>query len=90
MQGIRQAVFDLARSGLPVARILEPVLPIGNKGPRANVGQTIGERIDVAIDAIREGDLLGKPVFVDMSRGTLEVLNTLATNSAWFCEEILR
>ena len=65
MQCVRQLVLDLARAGLPMGRVLEPVGAIGYERPSANVCQPVRQRIDIAVRAIRECHLLGKPILVD-------------------------
>ncbi len=59
---VRQAVLDGAGAGLPVGRVLQPIGAVGDEGPGADVGDAVGERVDVAIGAIGEGNLLGEPV----------------------------
>ena len=62
MQRVRQTILYRARALLPMARIAKPVRPVGGEGPGADVGDAVGERIDVAIGAVGKGDLAGEPV----------------------------
>ena len=63
MQRVRQLILDLARPRLPMGRILEPVRAVRYERPGADMGQPVRQRIDIAIRAIRERNLLGKPIF---------------------------
>ena len=62
MQRIRQTILYRARTLLPMDRRKKPVRPVGDKGPGADVRQTSRQHIDIAVDAIRQGDLAGKPI----------------------------
>ena len=42
--------------------------------PRADVGDAVGEGVDVAVGAVREGDLLGEPVLRDAAFGAHQEL----------------
>ena len=65
VESVGETVFDGARAALPVRRVGEPVGAVGDKRPGADVRDTVGERIDVAIGAVRELDLLGEPILGD-------------------------
>ena len=62
VQRVGQAVLDGARALLPMLRVVEPVGPVGDESPGADVGDAVRERIDIAVGAIGECDLLGEPV----------------------------
>ena len=47
---------------MPVLGIGEPVRPIGRKRPGPNMGDPRRKRVDVAVGAIRLGDLPGEPI----------------------------
>ncbi len=65
MESVRKPVFDAAGDVLPVLWIGEPIRPVGGKGPGADMGNAVGERIDIAVGAIGERDLVGEPVRLD-------------------------
>ena len=91
VQRVRKPVLDRARAPLPVGRVLQPVGAVRDERPRADVGDAVGERVDVAVGAVGEGDLLGEPVLGDALLGTHErTCRCVATSSAWFWPEILR
>ena len=52
MQRIGKLVLDAARYALPMLGIVEPVGPVGGKGPGADLGDAVGERVDVAVGAV--------------------------------------
>ena len=63
MQRVRKAVFDFAGLILPMALIGKPVRTIGDECPGPDMGNAIGDRVDVPVGSIRQRDLLGEPVF---------------------------
>ncbi len=67
MHGVRQPVFDAARDTLPVLGIGEPIRTVGRKGPGPDMGDARRQRIDVAVDAIRQRDLAGEPIDRDFA-----------------------
>ena len=52
-----------------MAGIVEPVMPIGRKRPGADVRDSIGQGIDIAVRAVGMGELVGKPVVGDNAVG---------------------
>ena len=74
VQRVRQAVLDRARAGLPVLGVGEPVGAVGHERPGADVGDAVGERVDVAVGAVGEGHLLGEPVLRDALLGAHQEL----------------
>ena len=48
-----------------MGRVGKPVGPLCHKSPRPNMGNSGGERIDVAIDPINLGQTGGKPLVLD-------------------------
>src|SRR5262245_29989368 len=62
VQRIRQTVLNGACAALPMLRIDQPIAAIGYEGPSTNVGNAIGERVDVAIGAVGKGDLVGETI----------------------------
>ena len=57
---------SMARGALlPMLGVGEPVGAVGDEGPGADVGDAVGQRVDVAIGAVGEGHLLGEPVLRD-------------------------
>ena len=50
---------------LPMQRVVEPVRPVGDEGPGADMGDAVGERVDVALGAVGIGDLPVEPVVGD-------------------------
>ena len=62
MERVGEAVLDGAGSFLPVGGIGEPVGTIGDERPRPDVRYTRCKRIDVAVGAVGQSDLLGEPV----------------------------
>ena len=65
MQGVRQPVLDLAGAALPVERVAEPVRAVGDERPGADVGDALGQRVDVAFGAVAIGKLPVEPVLGD-------------------------
>ena len=53
--------------------IFQPVWPVGDKGPGADVGNAGRQRINITIGAIGECHLTGKPVFGNMTFGSHQV-----------------
>ena len=53
VQRIRQLVLDRAGDALPMLGIGEPVRTVRDKGPGADVGDAVRQRVDVAIGADR-------------------------------------
>ena len=62
VQRVRQLVLDRARDVLPVLGIGQPVRAVRGKGPGADVGDAVRQRIDVAVGVARLLDLAGEPV----------------------------
>ncbi len=62
---VRQAVFYSARRLAPMAFVLEPALALRDIGPGADIGQTLRQRVDVAVGAVNAVDLARQPVFGD-------------------------
>jgi hypothetical protein len=62
VQGVRQAVLDGPGATLPVLVVGEPIDPVGDEGPGADVGDAVGERVDIPVRPVGQGHLLGKPV----------------------------
>ena len=62
VQRVGETVFDGPRPLLPVVGVLQPVGTVGNERPGADVSDAICERIDIAVGAIGQSHLLGKPV----------------------------
>jgi hypothetical protein len=62
MQRIREQVFDLAGTTLPVRAVLHPVGPRGDVRPDADTGQPLHQRVDIAIGPRQRTDLPGQPV----------------------------
>ena len=74
VERVRERVLDGARALLPMGRVLEPVGAVGNERPGADVGDTRRERVDIAIRAVIERDLIGEPVGRDALEGRHEEL----------------
>ena len=49
-------------------RIGEPVGPVGDIGPGPHPGDPVGERVDVALDIVEPGHLLGIPALRECGR----------------------
>src|SRR5690606_37407212 len=62
MQSVRKSILYRSRALLPMARVGKPLRAVGGKSPCTNMGDTIGERIDVAIRSIGIGNLPRKPI----------------------------
>ena len=62
VHGVGERVFDRARAFLPALGIGQPVGAVRHERPGADVGDAVGERVDVAVGAVGERDLVGKPV----------------------------
>ena len=65
MQGIRQAVFYSARFLAPMGFVFDPVFPLGDVGPGADIGEAARQRVDVAVGLVDPLDRGGKPVTGD-------------------------
>ena len=72
VQRIRQPVFY--RTGLvpPMVRVVDPVPALRHVGPCADVGQPLGQRVDVAVGSIDAGDLPRQPVGRDAAAALQE------------------
>ncbi len=62
MKRVRQPVLDRAGRGLPLRRILDPSDAIGDIGPGPDIGEPLGQRIDVTVGAVDAPDLPCDPV----------------------------
>ena len=62
VQRVGQLVLDAAGDALPMLRIGQPVRPVGDKGPGADMGDAVRERIDIAVGAVGLRHLRGEPV----------------------------
>ncbi len=62
MQRVRQTILYRARALLPMGRVAQPLRAVGGEGPGADVGDAVGEGIDVAVGVVGVGDLAGEPV----------------------------
>ena len=62
VQRIGELVLYSARDVLPMLGIGEPIRPVGGEGPGADMGDAIGERVDIAVGPVGEGDLMREPV----------------------------
>ena len=49
----------------------QPVGAVGDIGPGAHPGDPVGERVDVALDVVEPGELLGIPALRDMAFGQI-------------------
>ena len=67
MQRVRQAVLYPTRDALPMLRVIKPPGTVGDKAPGAHLRQTIGQRIDVAVDAVDGRNLARHPVAGDFT-----------------------
>ena len=63
----REAILYRARALLPMAWVGKPFRAVRGEGPCADVGDTISQRINVAVGAVGEGDLVGEPVVGDLA-----------------------
>ena len=63
MQRIGQFIFDLARDPLPMIGVTQPVRPVGDEGPGADLRDPARQRVDIAGDAVGLVDL-GREPFV--------------------------
>ncbi len=62
VQRVGELVLDRTRDPLPMLGIGEPVQPVGRERPGPDMGDAIGQRIDVAFSVVGEVDLAGEPV----------------------------
>ena len=67
MQRIGQLFFQHARAFRHLHRIGQPVGTMGDIGPGARGGDPARQGVDIALDRIEAGDLLGEPVARDMA-----------------------
>ena len=74
VEGVGETIFYRACAFLPVCGVFQPVRPIGNKRPRANVCDPRRERIYIPICPVCQSHLLGKPVFRNTARSLRHVL----------------
>ncbi len=68
VERVRKTILYSARPLLPMHRIVEPVRPIGDECPGPDVGDAVGERVDVAVGAVGIGDLPVEPVVRNAAR----------------------
>ena len=61
MQGIGQFIFNIACDSLPMLGIGQPVRPVGDKGPGADLRDPARQRVDIAVDPVGLVDLGGEP-----------------------------
>ena len=73
VQGIGQLVLDGARDALPMLRIRKPVRTVCRERPGPDMRDPIGERIDVAVGAVRLRNLAGEPVGRDAAFSHQEI-----------------
>ena len=57
MQRIGQFIFDFPRHPLPVVGVGQPVRPVGDEGPGADLRDPARQRVDIAVDAVGLVDL---------------------------------
>jgi hypothetical protein len=62
MQRIRKTILYRARAVLPMQRIVQPVRPVGDEGPGADMRDAVGEGVDVALGPVGIGYLPVEPV----------------------------
>ena len=67
MERVRQFIFDRARNALPMLGVNQPVRTIRGKCPGTDMGDTVRQRVDIAIGAICLFDLACEPVGGDRS-----------------------
>ena len=65
VQRVGEPVLDLAGLGLPVIGVLEPFAPVRDKGPGADMGDAVRQRVDVALGVVRLLDLAREPILGD-------------------------
>ena len=82
MQRIGQTILYRARALLPMDRIAKPVRPVGGEGPGADMGDAVGERVDVAVGAVGIGDLAVEPVVGNDAIARPGSAKSVATSSA--------
>ena len=75
MQGIREPILHAARHALPVFGIGEPVRTVRREGPGADMGDARRQRIDIAVGAIRQRDLVGEPIGLDRAVALQEAVH---------------
>ena len=61
MQRIGQFIFDFPRHSLPVIGVGQPVRPVGDEGPGADLRDPARQRVDIAGDAVGLVDLGAEP-----------------------------
>ncbi len=62
MQRIGYAVLYPTRDALPMLGVVEPARMVGDEAPGSHLRETVGQRRDVAVHAIRDGDLARHPI----------------------------
>ena len=62
VQGVAEAVLQLAGAALPVGGVAQPVGAVADVGEGAHPGEALGQDVDLAFGAIHGAILLGHPV----------------------------
>ena len=75
MQRIGKPVFNFASSVLPAFRLGQPICPVGDISPDADIGDTINQRFDAAIDLVNPRNFFGDPVIIEFSGGAQRLVN---------------
>ena len=61
MECIGQFILDADRSLLPMNRVVQPTLAMGDIGPGADMGNALYQRIDLAVEPVECADLFANP-----------------------------
>jgi len=62
VQGVGKAILDFSRQTLPMRRVVEPVRAVADIGPGADMGDTLGESVDIAADIVEMGNVPADPI----------------------------
>ena len=87
---VGQLVLDRARHALPVLGIGEPVGPVGGKGPGADMGDAVRQRVDVAIGHDRPARPAWRTSRWESYPSRIRKPYSVIASSAWVAGEILR
>ena len=71
---VRQLVLDRACAFLPMDGVRQPLGPVGDEGPGANVREAGREGVEVAVSVIGERDLFVQPIFWEATARAAQVL----------------
>ncbi len=75
MQRVRYIVLYPTRDALPMLGVVQPAGTVSDECPGSHLGETIGQNVNIPVDAIRKSNLLRHPVGGNMSAPQDKTIN---------------